>query len=296
MSMDSTADANQGSSIALVGTKSAPPSDVSPSDSKQPPELEYQTNDGELKRVHMIEEEEPEETSTNPAHIHRRLMFAAKKGNLQTLRDLVKQGGDVKAHEVYNPPEKDVEKGGFCSWLFGGADEEEEISAPAIADDYPLHVAAAEGHLEMIEAIVDLGADLEAKNRIGATALHKAVSCNQLASAEKLIELGASIDTTNNIGNTALHIAVFCQHKDIINLLLANGAYAQLHSPNKIAYTPLSYAKGSQKITALLKEFKPSAGSAARASSPESKEAAPAEDTEPTADPAGAPDNTEQAS
>eukprot|EP00808_Paulinella_micropora_P009577 g20227.t1 len=213
---------------------------------------------GETKRLHIVQEEEEAEGKVGGGNIQKRLMFAVKKGNVEAFRELIKQGASVKVMDAYVPQEKEQKSASLWSWLTCSAEKEEQDPAPAITEDYPLHVAASEGNVDLIEAIVDLGADLEAKNRMGSTALHRAVSAGQLVAAEKLIDLGASIDTTNNIGNTALHVAVFCGHKKIVQLLLSNGAYAQLHTPNKLAYTPLSYAKGRNIIAQMLKEYKPS--------------------------------------
>lgn len=209
-----------------------------------------------------LEEEKKESTDADSSNIQKRLMYMCRKGDLEKVRELIKQGASVTIKDELIIENEETKSSGGC--FSCGGDEEEDVidCAPPMTENFPLHVAATNGHVELVEAIVDLGADLEAKNRMGSTALHKAVAANQVQTAEKLIELGASIDTTNNIGNTALHIAVFCGNEEMVKLMLKNGAYAQLHSPNKIAFTPLSYAKQSKKLTELLKGFKPSDGRA----------------------------------
>ncbi len=54
-----------------------------------------------------------------------------------------------------------------------------------------LHMAARRGNVEVIEALLDCGADLEARDSAGDTPLRRAVNCNQLEAAKLLLARGA---------------------------------------------------------------------------------------------------------
>jgi len=61
-----------------------------------------------------------------------------------------------------------------------------------------------------------------------------------LATVEALLDAGAEIDTANNNGGTALHAGVLFQHREIVAVLLARGANVNVLDGQK--NTPLHYA------------------------------------------------------
>ena len=59
----------------------------------------------------------------------------------------------------------------------------------------------------MIRALVDAGADVDAKNDYGDTPLHLAASGNEnLAMIQALVDAGADVHAKNNHGSTPLHV------------------------------------------------------------------------------------------
>ena len=55
----------------------------------------------------------------------------------------------------------------------------------------PLHMAARRGNVEVAEALLDCGADIEARDSLGETPLRRAVNCNKTAVASLLLARGA---------------------------------------------------------------------------------------------------------
>jgi ankyrin repeat protein len=54
-----------------------------------------------------------------------------------------------------------------------------------------LHMAARRGNVEVIRALLDGGADMEARDSVGDTPLRRAVNCNQVEAARLLLVRGA---------------------------------------------------------------------------------------------------------
>jgi ankyrin repeat protein len=54
-----------------------------------------------------------------------------------------------------------------------------------------LHMAARRGNVDVIGALLDEGADIEARDSLGDTPLRRAVNCNQVDAAKLLLARGA---------------------------------------------------------------------------------------------------------
>ncbi len=147
-------------------------------------------------------------------HIH----TAAETCNIDVINLLIESGADVNKHTDF---------GGYT----------------------PLHTLASSKKTESSNAIIALieaGAEIEAKDHDGDTPLHGAISSMMFKGhrdyavniARTLLEKGASCNTKNNDGDTPLHYAViFSLDPVMIHLLLKNGA--DPNTPNNEGKTPL---------------------------------------------------------
>ncbi|XP_015374320.1 PREDICTED: integrin-linked protein kinase-like [Diuraphis noxia] len=106
----------------------------------------------------------------------------------------------------------------------------------------PLHWAAKEGHLKIVEMLVQRGARINSTNRGDDTPLHLAAAHGHHEIVHLLLKNRADINFTNEHGNTPLHYACFWGYEAIAEELIENGALAAL--ANKDGDTPLDKGKG----------------------------------------------------
>lgn len=116
-------------------------------------------------------------------------------------------------------------------------------TGPAPQGRYPLHIAAAHGHLGLIRRLIGAGADVNARAENGETALHAAARGGHDAAIIFLYKRGADVDATRRDGTTPLAVAAQNRHPTSARLLLDYGADAEMHAAQDLAvYTPLHRA------------------------------------------------------
>ena len=112
-----------------------------------------------------------------------------------------------------------------------------ELAELAIAHGYDVNagrpgwpplVVASRGdkgeHPEKIQALLELGADVNVRDYKGKTALHRAATAGFLASMEVLLANGADIDAADEKDETPLFDAVRAGRVEGVALLLERGA------------------------------------------------------------------------
>lgn len=101
-----------------------------------------------------------------------------------------------------------------------------------------------------VTMMVSKGADIHVQNNEGNTLLH--LSCLQANShtsyqlAEFFVNEGLSVHTANKKGQTPLHLAVWSGHVNIVQMLIAQGA--EINPKDKEGLTPLASAKSGKPV------------------------------------------------
>ncbi|PMC35755.1 hypothetical protein CJ195_18430 [Bacillus sp. UMB0899] len=86
-----------------------------------------------------------------------------------------------------------------------------------------LHVAAKQGHFEIVKFLIDKGIDIDARGgTFDASALNLAAGAGQLEIVKYLIESGAELDESLAKRNP-LFGAIYGGHKEVVELLVDSG-------------------------------------------------------------------------
>jgi ankyrin repeat protein len=129
----------------------------------------------------------------------------------------------------------------------------ESIHAYSSDGFYPLGLAAFFGHRQIAEYLLDSGADVNqaADNAFKVAPIHAAVSNGDIETVRLILERGADINARQQNGFTALHGAAGAGRADLVELLLAHGA--DRHALTDDGKTPAAVAaERGHTIPALL--------------------------------------------
>ncbi|XP_055748484.1 E3 ubiquitin-protein ligase MIB2-like isoform X3 [Salvelinus fontinalis] len=115
-----------------------------------------------------------------------------------------------------------------------------------------LQVAAHQGHMEVVLALLQANSSIEVKDEDGDTALHYTAFGNQAEIARLLLSKGANVNLLNNSMCTALHIAVNKGFTDVVRVLSEHSADINLQ--DSYGDTPLhdAIAKDFRNIIEIL--------------------------------------------
>jgi len=106
------------------------------------------------------------------------------------------------------------------------------------APDISIHLAAQVGNIEGVKQHLAAGTDVNLiSDGIEKTALHSAVQVGHKEITELLIDNGANVNAKNRIGETPLHQAV---SREVVELLIANKA--KVNTLSRLGATPLDTA------------------------------------------------------
>ncbi len=116
--------------------------------------------------------------------------------------------------------------------------------------------ATSTGNVERVSALLDAGADIDALDNHGQTALMNAAHRGDAALVQALVDRQASLNNTAKLRLTALMLAVIANRPGVVRILIAAGADPEIKgSSGEFACTPLEYAEahGRPQLADLLR-------------------------------------------
>ena len=112
----------------------------------------------------------------------------------------------------------------------------------------PLHLASGKGHIEIVEFLLNHGADTELENIHGERPLWLAAKFGRYETIKTLLEHEAALNRKDKHGRTPLHDAAMWSGEKVINLLISYGA--DVNARDEDQSTPLHQAAMLNNIEA----------------------------------------------
>ncbi len=151
---------------------------------------------------------------------------AAREGDLTKVKDLLQ--ADPALLEIKNENGKTplhfAAEGGNPEVIQFLLERGAEINAQNIAGETPLHYAAGWGHLEAVKLLLDKKADGTLLTEEGDSALHYLRFVGHPEVAELLLDSGSDINQINKAGQSFLGMSVLAGRQQLIDLAFARGA------------------------------------------------------------------------
>ena len=162
------------------------------------------------------------------------ILNPARVGRLELVKILYERSQKQEDCEesFYLPQLREAVKYGYLDVVTFFLEHKLDINAQSETGMLPLLVASSIGaRTEIVKALLDAGAEINAQETLRGTALQVAVSMGRLEMMELLLRAGADPDLCDVNRNPALHTAAYSGREDIIKLLVDHGADVNIKAP-----------------------------------------------------------------
>ena len=126
----------------------------------------------------------------------------------------------------------------------------EYINAKGGSEVTPMHVAATQGHADVLSLLLDRGADVDVRGDSDVTPLYRASRFGKQEAGQVLLDCGADINAGGNECQTPLSGALFKGHFEFARVLIQRGAKINFHNKST-GKTPLHLAAERASIQAV---------------------------------------------
>jgi ankyrin repeat protein len=176
-----------------------------------------------------------------------RLINAAEKGDIETVKSLLKEGVYIHSQD----------KVGRCALVAAAYKDNLEIVDLLIAAGADVNmkddtlqsaylISTSDGFTELLKKTLKAGADVHCTDSYNGTGLIRAADRGHVDIIRELLKTDIRVNHINRIGWTALHEAIILgdggkRHTEVVRLLVDAGA--DINLPDKDGTSPLAHAK-----------------------------------------------------
>ena len=120
------------------------------------------------------------------------------------------------------------------------------------SEQTPLHKAAANGHEALVEKLLLMGANMNAKDLFGWTPVMLAAKNRHYTIAQRLLARGCYANERDDNQNSAIHIAVTNGSQRMLDLLIANGGNVNFANRHRQTALHLATQNGHRTLVYVL--------------------------------------------
>ena len=203
---------------------------------------------GDANKVKALLQQDPKLLSDKDKNGDTPLHLAALHGQVAVVQALLDAGADVNAKNNYGP----FTPGDLWDKVLASNNHQDPVGVLNVHGEdtrymqngyTPLHLAVfSVKHKQIVEMLVNKGADVNAQPASGATPLFFAIIRDQKDDVQFLLDHGANVNTADAYGDTCLDMALRMQFSSIIPILIDKGA--DINAVDQSQHRPLSYALG----------------------------------------------------
>ncbi|XP_076436736.1 uncharacterized protein LOC143276189 [Babylonia areolata] len=171
------------------------------------------------------------------------LTYAIEKESFVLAKVLVKSGANTNYREPYGNAQQPLHIAvnvHSCDMMEFLLDNGADINGRNGCGLTPLMLASYTGQLEAVQLLHSREADLNIRDHVGKTAVHRAAEGQHSFVLQFLLTKGADINALDRFGRTALYHSIMFRHMDMIKLLLESGV--SVNGSDLFSQSPLQVA------------------------------------------------------
>ena len=179
-----------------------------------------------------------DEYGSSPLH------YACESGALDVVKMLVRAGARVRAtySAGWTCLQVASQRGHTETVRYLVGLPEVELNQRDAGNHNALHLAAVNKHTDVVQVLIDAGADIDTQNYEGRSPLHDACGAGELDVVKMLVRAGARVCATDEEGRTCLMLAARLGHTETVRYLVGLPEVELNHRDTESNYTALHLA------------------------------------------------------